>query len=86
MSLFTRKSNVFKVRQAELVDTIKRLYAWLIKKNLPIFVFNTKDLSEQLTSVWDARYEISRMPSWVYWIWSERVLEDNESGDDDDDD
>jgi len=39
-----------------------------------------------LTSVWDARYEISRMPSRIYRIKSERVLEDNESGDDDDDD
>lgn len=36
--------------------------------------------------MWDARYEISRMPSRVYWIKSEWVLEDNESGDDDDDD
>jgi len=77
---------LYTVNMPEIVETIKRLYARFTKKNLPLFGFPTKDLSQYLTTTRDARYEISWMPSWVFRMKTERVLEDNESGDDDEDD
>ena len=67
----------------EIVDLIKRIYANLMKKNLPIFGIPTKDLNSYTTREKDAYLEICRMPLRQFRMRDERVLEDLDSSDDD---
>lgn len=56
-----------------------------MKKNLPIFGVPSKDLKTYLTTQKDAHFEISWMPQRINRLMTERVLEDEDSGDDDED-
>ena len=74
---------IFCYKMDEMCDLIKRVYAQLTKKNLPIFHVPSKDLKAYVTKEKDALLEICRMPLRKFRVMSERLLEDNDSSDDD---
>lgn len=70
-------------RMTDVVDQIKSIYAKLLRKNLCIFKVPNKDLRSYTTREKDAVLDISRMPLRKFRDKSERLLEDNVSSDED---
>mmetsp|Transcript_17390 Transcript_17390/g.20188 ORF Transcript_17390/g.20188 Transcript_17390/m.20188 type:complete len:233 (+) Transcript_17390:13-711(+) len=70
----------------EPISMIKKVYASLLKKNLPIFGVESNYLSEYATSDKDALLGISRMPLKRFRMKEERILTDESSSDDDEED
>lgn len=65
---------------------IKKIYTSLTKKNLPIFGMETNNLKEYTSSDKDALLGISRMPLRRFRMKEERILTDEDSSDDDEED
>lgn len=70
----------------EPIEMIKKVYASLTKKNLPIFSVDNTSLREYTTSDKDALLGISRMPLRRFRLKEERLLTDEDSSDDDEED
>ena len=67
----------------ETVETIKKIYTSLTKRNLPIFGVESNDLRYYTTSEKDALIGINRMPLRRLRLQEECLLKDTDSSDDD---
>jgi tRNA A-37 threonylcarbamoyl transferase component Bud32 len=67
----------------EPIDMIKKVYTSLVKKNLPIFGVEFNNLKDFMTTDKDALLGISRMPLKRFRIKDERILTDEDSSDED---
>lgn len=70
----------------EPIEMIKKIYTSLAKKNLPIFGIDSNNLKDYTTTDKDALLGISRMPLRRFRIKDERILTDEDSSDDDEED
>ncbi len=76
--------HLYSQRVAEVIDTLKSIYAGQLKKNLPVFAIDARSLSAYVTSERDAAMGISKMPLRRFRLREGRIFDNGDSSDEED--